>query len=536
MKTLERRLGLPSVVIISVSAMLGSGVFVLPGLAIGKTGGSTYLAYLVCALCVLPAALAKAELASAMPYSGGTYNYILKAFGPFMGTVMGLGLWSSLLLKSCFALLGIGAYLRVLGHGIPLVPVALAMLGLITLLNLVGIKKVSRFQSVIVAFSLVGLLTLCLTAIPSLKSENFDPIFPNGPTGFFETAAFLFVAFAGVTKVAAIAGEVKDPGRNLPLAMMLTMGIITPIYCAIAYVLAGNLDHQALAQDIRPIHTLAVETGGPIFGYGAAVLAVLTMMSMSNAGLLASSRFPFAMSRDSLLPPALAFVHHRYLTPSRCILITSGAMAMIILFVDIDKIVKLASAFKILAFMANEIGLIVMRTSAPQWYKPTYRAPLFPGLQICAATVMLGLLIAIGLPSLICLVVIFSTGGLLYFFYGRHRMTAKGVISKVGLRLDLGLQPKTLEEAHEGEFTKLNHPAAVVALTANERSVEMLTLVGAALSDRQRIDVVHVMEVPDQIALDEMLDEDADVISIRRRVVGMRDHKTRYSVRACGFS
>ena len=74
MKTLERRLGLSSVVIISVSAMLGSGVFVLPGLAIGKTGGSTYLAYLVCALCVLPAALAKAELASAMPYSGGTYK------------------------------------------------------------------------------------------------------------------------------------------------------------------------------------------------------------------------------------------------------------------------------------------------------------------------------------------------------------------------------------------------------------------------------------------------------------------------------
>ena len=90
---------------LSVSATLGVGVFVLPGLAIGKTGASTYLAFLLCALCVLPAALAKAELASAMPYSGGTYNYIIKAFGPFMGTVMGLGLWSSLLLKSCFALL-----------------------------------------------------------------------------------------------------------------------------------------------------------------------------------------------------------------------------------------------------------------------------------------------------------------------------------------------------------------------------------------------------------------------------------------------
>ena len=92
MKTLERRLGLSSVVLLSVSATLGVGVFVIPGLAIGKSGGSTYLAFLVCGLCVLSPAMSKAELASAMPYSGGTYNYILKAFGPFMGTVMGLGL------------------------------------------------------------------------------------------------------------------------------------------------------------------------------------------------------------------------------------------------------------------------------------------------------------------------------------------------------------------------------------------------------------------------------------------------------------
>ena len=524
MKTLERGLGLPSVVIISVSAMLGSGVFVLPGLAVGKTGGSTYLAYFVCALCVLPAALAKAELASAMPYSGGTYNYILKAFGPFMGTVMGLGLWSSLLLKSCFALIGIGAYLRVLGHGIPLIPVALGMLAVITALNLLGIKKVSKFQSVIVAISLVGLLTLCLSAVPSLKSENYEPFFANGPQGFFETVAFLFVSFAGVTKVAAIAGEVKNPRVNLPRAMILTMAIITPIYCGVAYVLSGNLDQSVLGQDIRPIYSLAVEIGGPIFGYVAAVVAVLTMMSMSNAGLLASSRFPFAMSRDSLLPTGLSHLHHRYMTPTRCILVTSGAMAVVIVLVDIDKIVKLASAFKILAFMANEISLIVMRTSAPQWYKPTYRAPLFPGLQICAATVMLGLLIAIGIPSLICVLVGFGTGGLLYFFYGRHRMKDKGMLGKVGLRFDLSQPPSPIEEMHARKpDPSVGHHTAVVALTGAERSVEMLTLVGAALSNKQRIEVVHLSEVPDQLALDEMLDEDADVVSIRRRVLGMRE-------------
>ena len=111
MKTLERRLGLGSVIAISIAAMLGSGLFVLPGIAVGYTGPSVWLAYLAAGLCVLPAALSKAELATAMPESGGTYVYIDRTFGPLAGTIAGLGLWLSLLLKSAFALVGFGAYL-----------------------------------------------------------------------------------------------------------------------------------------------------------------------------------------------------------------------------------------------------------------------------------------------------------------------------------------------------------------------------------------------------------------------------------------
>src|SRR5690606_20299695 len=93
MKTLERRLGLGSVIAISINAMIGSGLFVLPGIAVSQTGSSVWLAYLTAGLCVLPAALCKAELATAMPESGGTYIYIDRAFGPILGTITGLGLW-----------------------------------------------------------------------------------------------------------------------------------------------------------------------------------------------------------------------------------------------------------------------------------------------------------------------------------------------------------------------------------------------------------------------------------------------------------
>ena len=107
MKKLERSLSLPYVIAISIGGMLGSGIFVLPGLASNITGSSVWLAYLLGALCVLPAALSKSELATAMPSSGGTYVYIERAFGPLFGTISGIGLWLSLLLKSSFALIGL---------------------------------------------------------------------------------------------------------------------------------------------------------------------------------------------------------------------------------------------------------------------------------------------------------------------------------------------------------------------------------------------------------------------------------------------
>ena len=143
MKSLERSIGLGAVVAISISAMLGSGIFVLPGLAAAKAGPMVWLAYLVAGLGVLPAALSKSELATAMPTSGGTYVYLERAFGPLTGTVSGIGLWLSLLLKSAFALIGFSAYLSVIVD-VPQKPVAIVLLLLITALNIVGVSIIKQ--------------------------------------------------------------------------------------------------------------------------------------------------------------------------------------------------------------------------------------------------------------------------------------------------------------------------------------------------------------------------------------------------------
>ena len=170
MKKLERSLSLISVIAISIGGMLGSGIFVLPGLAAAKTGSSVWLAYLLAALCILPAALSKSELATAMPSSGGTYVYIERAFGPILGTVSGIGLWLSLLLKSSFALVGFGAYLSILISIDPNLTriVAVFFLGIILLLNVFGVKKVGKVQIAIVTLSLMCLTLILVFGAPAV--------------------------------------------------------------------------------------------------------------------------------------------------------------------------------------------------------------------------------------------------------------------------------------------------------------------------------------------------------------------------------
>ena len=140
MKNLNARIGLKTVIAISLGSMLGSGIFVLPGPVIAMVGDDAWLAYFLAGLCVLPAAVSKSELATAMPNSGGTYVYLERTFGPLTGTVAGLGLWLSLLLKCSFALAGIGSYLSVFSPW-PLLPTALTLLFLLTILNILGIGR-----------------------------------------------------------------------------------------------------------------------------------------------------------------------------------------------------------------------------------------------------------------------------------------------------------------------------------------------------------------------------------------------------------
>ena len=368
MKKLDRSLSLPYVIAISIGGMLGSGIFVLPGFASGITGSSVWLAYLLGALCVLPAALSKSELATAMPSSGGTYVYIERAFGPLFGTISGIGLWLSLLLKSSFALIGLGAYLAVLTNvddGMTRL-VAIGFLVFIFFLNVFGVKKVGKVQLVIVIISLVCLAALFFFGFSTVEESFLKPFMKEGSVGLISAVAFVYLSYSGVIKIAAIAGEIKNPDKNLPLAMILSLLFIAGIYVFISFVLVGNVDPKTLSVDLRPIHTLSELIGGTSFGYAVAFVGVLTLMSGANSGVLAASRFPFAMARDLLVPSFFSKIHSKYLTPVASILFTCIVMAFVIWFLDVVKIAKLASAFMVMMFVSVNLCVIILRETSTQ--------------------------------------------------------------------------------------------------------------------------------------------------------------------------
>ncbi|MDH3243342.1 MAG: amino acid permease [Saprospiraceae bacterium] len=534
MKKLERSLSLVYVVAIAVAGMLPSGLFVLPGLAAAKTGPSIWLAYLLAGFCVLPAAISQAELATALPTSGGAYVYIERAFGPILGTISGLGLWISLLLKSSFALVGFGAYLMVLAD-VPIKVVALAFLLLIMFLNIIGVKKVGKVQLAIISLSIAGLVPLVIYGLVTFDYDLLQPAVTHGSKGLITATAFVFVSYAGITKVAAIAGEIKNPNRNLPVAMVLSLVIVTVIYASVTFVMAGNIPTSSLEGDIRPIYSLAQQIGGTSIGVIAAVVGVFTLISGANSGVLAASRFPFAMSHDRLVPPLLAKVHPRYLTPIITIFFTCGLMALVIIFLDVEKIAKLASAFLVAMFILVNACVIILRETAVQWYTPPYKSPLYPWLQLFGILSGLVLLYYLGLLSNLAILLIAVLGLAVFMVYGRTQSQRSGVLKVYGHRPALYLLYRRQSSAKSAIFNPdpkvgsldatLVDANVVVPLLGGERSPEMLVEMGAALAGGQKIQVLHITEVPDQTILDALLEDDLIVSSLNRRIAAMAEER-----------
>lgn len=416
---LKKELSLLDVFCIATGAMISSGLFILPGMAYLRAGPAVVLSYLVAGLLAMTGMLSQAELVSAMPKAGGTYFYITRALGPAVGTVDGLVTWFSLSLKSALALVGMAAFVALIAD-VNMQVVTVGLVLLFILLNLLGIKEAGRAQVGLV-LALIAILGLYIVrGFPAVKVQAFEPFATHGTAAIFYTAGFVFVSYGGLLKVASVAEEVRDPARVIPLGMILSLLVTTLLYMMVVFVTAGVVPGEALGQSLTPISDGARVFMGPWGMIALSIAALLAFISTANAGIMAASRYPLALSRDGLLPDHLQSVNERFKTPHVAIIAT-GVLMILVMFLKLDALIKVASTVLILTYLFSCLSTIILRESRLQNYQPRFRTPLYPLLQIVGIVGFGLLLFEMGGAALIASSFMIVGGLFIYWFYGRIR-------------------------------------------------------------------------------------------------------------------
>ena len=441
---LARNLTLFDVYAMSTGAMFSSGLFLLPGIAASYTGNSVWLAYLLAGFLILPAMYCMAELSTAMPKAGGTYYFLDRSMGPLMGTIGGLGSWIAVVFKSAFALVGMGAYLGIY-LDLPFTVTAILLTIAFGLINIFGAKETTLLQRVLVTTLVVILIAFVVSGLREtglveafIPEEDHGKFFKSGLIGFVSTIGLVFVSYAGLTKVASVAEEVQNPDRNIPLGMTLSLITATVIYTLGTVVLIKVLEPQALYGSLTPIADAGRKfLGWMPFDLGViliVVAAIAAFASTGNAGIMSASRYPYAMAKDKLVPQRLSKIG-KFGTPTVAIIVTVLAMIAVLLLFDVASVAKLASAFQLLLFGLVCIAVIVMREARIPTYKPGYKAPFYPWLQITGILISFWLIIEMGILAIAFTGMVTIGCVLWYHFYASGNLERRGAIFHIHQRL-----------------------------------------------------------------------------------------------------
>ncbi len=433
-KRLKKELALLDVYAVATGATLSSGFFLLPGLAAAQVGPGIVAAYLLAAVPLIPAMFSIAELATAMPRAGGVYYFLDRTLGPVAGTIGGLGTWLALVLKVAFALVGMGAYISLYLPELPIVPVAVLLAVALGMLNLSGARKTGGFQMFLVALLLVILIGFIASGLPAIQTAHFSARSQVGHASLLATAGLVYISYVGVTNVASLSEEVRNPERNIPLGIFLAIGTAIAIYGLGTAVMVGVLAQDRLSGDLTPVASAAEVFLGPPGKAVVTLAALLAFISVANAGTLSASRYPLAMSRDHILPGFFG----RLTSGTSPVYSTAATVALIVAVIalmDPVRIAKLASAFQLLMFALVCLAVIVMRESRLASYDPGYRSRFYPWMQIFGILASIWLIIEMG-----TLLQLFS-GGLVvlglfwYLYYVRDKVNRTGAIYHIFERL-----------------------------------------------------------------------------------------------------
>lgn len=430
---LTKQLGLLHVFAIATGAMISSGLFVLPGIAASKAGPSVIFAYLLSGVLLLPSLFSAAELATAMPRAGGTYFFISRSLGGMFGSIDGVGSWMALILKTSIALVGLGAYLSPY-LGLPVSSIAVAFCIVFMLLNYFGAKEAAGMQVGMVIMMITILTLLIIMGLPAIEPERLTPMAPFGTKAILPTAAFLFISYIGLTKVASLAEEVRNPERNIPLGMMLSLTCVMLIYGLVVWIVLGVVPQEQLYTSLTPVSDAGRLTIGPVGAHLISFAAVLAFATTANAGILSASRYLLAMSRDRVIPHSLSRFS-KYQTPKNAIFLSSGVILLIVIGTGLEQIAKLASTFQLLVFALMNVAVIVMRESGIKSYDPGFRCPLYPVVPIIGILTSVILIPEMGLLASIFAMGLIGLGVVWHNLYARHRVTRVGAVAQMAQRM-----------------------------------------------------------------------------------------------------
>jgi len=373
---LKRTLNLMDATAIGIGAIIGAGIFVVLGIAIGYAGPAVIISMIIAAIVASFTAFSFAELGSAIPKQGGTYEFAYEMISPFVAFISGcLWLFGQTVAGAAVSL-GLASYFVAIFPFFPLKVVAVSAALVLTVLNLIGTKHSAMINNILVLIKIVILCLFVGFGVFQINPYNYSEFAPNGFVGILQGAGFIFFAYLGFGRIAALGEEVKNPKRTLPLAILLALITSVILYVVTGLVATGLQDYRILAVSGSPLTDAARATGNFTLIAAISFGAIVATASVLLTNLIGLSRVSFAMARNGQLPKSLATIHPKLGTPYISILITGALMAILAFVSDLRQTAAITSFSILSTHVILHFSATRLRKKIPNL--KTFKAPLYP--------------------------------------------------------------------------------------------------------------------------------------------------------------